>query len=127
MKLVCPNFWNQLKWHGLWQAFKWLFTGVRSFDTSYPANFWEFKKGEQFDYTNARIVFPEPDKDPHNGWSFGLAPVKPEGAPIAYDYIKWEGEVKLGDWWSIQFKTRWFVIRFRYRSWTKNIFYIAWE
>lgn len=121
------SFRNMWKWYGPWRAVQWIFTGSRDFDTSYPAPFWTFKKGTQYDYTNAHLVYPEGHKDINEGWTFGLAPVKQEGAPIEYDVMRWEGEVKLGDWWSLQFRTRWFIIRFRYRSWTKNIFYFAWE
>ena len=86
-----------------------------------------FKRGEQFDYTNAHLVWPEPTKDPNEGWSFGMAPVKREGYPVDCTYAHFEGQVKLGDWWSIQLRIKHLVIRFRYRSWTSNIFYIAWD
>jgi hypothetical protein len=88
---------------------KGFFTG-RNFDgMAHP--FWTFKKGTQYDYSEARPV--------HR-----LAPIKEEGHPIFYD-SEWEGVKFLGTWWSIQFHTKWFEIRYHYRSWTKDIFYIA--
>jgi hypothetical protein len=119
--------WNQLRWIGPLKTFKWLFSGQKSFDTYYPADFFLFNKGTQYDYTNARLDFNTitRNKDPNFGWDEEPAPIKPEGCPVPLETWGWIGAVELGNWWSLQFKTRWFIIRFRYRSWDKNIFYIA--
>lgn len=77
---------------------------------------WKIKRGEHYTY---------PDKPPYFSPALGLAPIKPEGAPIEYtlDLIKYPA----GYWWSVEFRVSHLVGRFRYRSWTSNIFYIAWD
>jgi hypothetical protein len=84
----------------------------------------KFNRGEQFDYTNATFHYDVAYRD---GDGFGLATIKQEGQPIRYDQGKWIGVVSLGNWWSIEIRLWRLTTRFRYRSWTKNIFYIAWE
>jgi hypothetical protein len=111
----------QWKWNGWRAAIKSLFTPV-DWDTGNPLPFWTTKRGEQFDYTHAQLITP-----PSGVGLFGLAPIKPEGAPIQYDseFEYWIGTKYLGTWWSVKFRTRWFNIYYRHRSWARDIFYIA--
>ena len=109
----------------LYHKLKGIFTGVNWDGLAY--DMWSFRKGEQFDYTHARLMFAYADQREDDGWALPNFQIKPEGASIPQEQWKWQGAIKLGDWWSIQFKLRRLVIRFRYRSWTSNIFYIAWN
>jgi hypothetical protein len=93
------------------------------FDTNCGIPFWTFKKGESFDYTNALPILPVFIRE-EDGWNL-FPMIKPEGAPVQIGMETWEGAIKIGDWWSIKFQTKWFHIYYRHRSWTTDIFYIS--
>jgi len=92
---------------------------------------WIFKKGTQYDYRRAPPGYWFPNliresPDPNEGFDVG-AMIKLEGAPVQQRNEVPEGTPVLGTWWSVQFHLQHLKIRFRYRSWTTNIFYIAWD
>ncbi len=86
---------------------------------------WQFKKGEAFDYTNAKLAQPESKLLDDGGWDITYM-IKPEGEPVKM-HDGFYNAIKLGVWWTFRLDIRRFHFYFRYRSWTTNIFYITWD
>lgn len=96
-------------WQGRLNGYNW--DGI-------PNKVVQFKQGEYHTY---------PDKPPF--WTGGpnIMPVKNEGWPIDFNALGDLISTKAGDWWSVRLDMYHLHIYFRYRSWTKNIFYVAWD
>jgi len=114
IKLGRPS--NLAWWQGRLNGYNW--DGV-------PNKVVRFTKGIQLDYTNMRMPIPELVRE-DDGWAVEYM-VKPEGQPIRYYTNMDNGIIELGNWWTIRLDMYHFHIYFRYRSWTKNLFHIAWD
>ena len=126
MTLIQTNKWKWVqrlfKERAYLSAFRLACNGPRNWDTISGHPFWTFKKGIGYDYSNLRVYFDLSRKD--DGWD--VTPVvKPEGAPVQAGLHE-DGVVEIGHWWSVQFQCYKLLIRFRYRSYDTNIFYITW-